>query len=166
MFSGAGIWSREYINRASGSHKSSWMNNRRRERHLTTPSGQIKATACRQPVSRFRYSICLFILFISINEIKLNLLVSLIFLTITRLIVQSAIYLLFVYEYIILTLFWREVLNLVTICACFWPLQWTTLTLKDLKPIHKLIKLNNKIINIINRFSALGRSSVGWQAKT
>ena len=63
VFSGASVWSWEYINRASGGHTGNWISAtasdstaRRWECHPTTPSDQI--TACRPA----RYSICLFIL--------------------------------------------------------------------------------------------------------
>ena len=46
VFSGAGVWSREHINRASRGHTGSWITGCRWDRHSTTPSDQIKESAC------------------------------------------------------------------------------------------------------------------------
>ena len=91
-FSGADVWCREYINRASGSHTSSWISSHCRERHPTTPSDQIKATARRRPDNRpsAGLDIPFACLFKKKNEIKLNLLVSLIFLATTRLYITQS----------------------------------------------------------------------------
>ena len=49
VFSGASVWSREYINRASGGHTSRWIHRHCWECHPTTLSDQIKATTCCRP---------------------------------------------------------------------------------------------------------------------
>ena len=87
VFSGAGVWSREHINRASGGHTGSWIPTVAESvtwQHHQTRSKQPLAAdliTARQPA---RYSIRLFI-FLFNKRNKLNLLVSLIFLATTRL---------------------------------------------------------------------------------
>ena len=83
VFSGAGVWSQEHINRTSRDHMDSWI-----PQSSLRASHQIKATTCHRPDSWPDIPFtCLFYLFNKWN--KQNLLVSLIFLATTCLYITS-----------------------------------------------------------------------------